>query len=119
MLDAETRADAGIEDEVGEEGDLISQMADMSIRSTAQQNPDKEIKNTVLNLSNPVFQSKQESSKIITVIEQLKEIQKRNVDAEVLEKAVIVSQWTSMLDIVEKHVKAIGMKCTAINGKIK
>jgi SNF2 family DNA or RNA helicase len=33
-----------------------------------------------------------------------------------MEKAVIVSQWTSMLDIMKSHVEKIGMKCSAING---
>ena len=33
-----------------------------------------------------------------------------------MEKAVIVSQWTSMLDIVKVHVQRLGLKCSAING---
>ena len=33
-----------------------------------------------------------------------------------MEKAVIVSQWTSMLDIVKGHVEKIGLRCSAING---
>ena len=33
-----------------------------------------------------------------------------------MEKAVIVSQWTSMLEIVKTHVERLGLKCSAING---
>ena len=35
-----------------------------------------------------------------------------------MDKAVIVSQWTSMLDIVKSHVVAMGMKCVEINGTV-
>ena len=34
------------------------------------------------------------------------------------EKAVVVSQWTSMLDIVAVHLKTMGMRCAEINGEM-
>ena len=34
-----------------------------------------------------------------------------------MEKVVVVSQWTSMLNIVKKHLQKIDMKFAEINGK--
>ena len=34
-----------------------------------------------------------------------------------LEKVVVVSQWTSMLNIVKKHLQKINMKFAEINGR--
>lgn len=34
------------------------------------------------------------------------------------EKAVIVSQWTSMLDVISKHLVARGIKFISITGQI-
>ena len=31
---------------------------------------------------------------------------------------MIVSQWTSMLNIIKKHVERLGMKCAEINGQV-
>ena len=36
-----------------------------------------------------------------------------------MEKAVIVSQWTSMLHIVKDHIKTLGMKVAEINGQVQ
>merc|ERR1712008_436973 len=37
----------------------------------------------------------------------------------VMEKAVVVSQWTSMLNIIKNHVKQLGFKVCEINGQIQ
>ena len=34
------------------------------------------------------------------------------------EKAIVVSQWTSMLDVVKVHIENLGLKIAEINGKI-
>lgn len=34
------------------------------------------------------------------------------------EKAVIVSQWTSMLEVVEKHLENVGIRCLTISGQV-
>ena len=34
-----------------------------------------------------------------------------------MEMVVVVSQWTSMLNIVKKHLQKINMKFAEINGK--
>merc|ERR1712058_124920 len=36
----------------------------------------------------------------------------------ITEKAVIVSQWTSMLGIIKAHVTKLGIKVTEINGQV-
>jgi len=112
MLDTETKANEGLQDEAGEELDLISAMEDMRVGEG--DNDGKKI----LDLSNPVFASKRTSSKIDTVVEELLELKRKGKETGVVEKTVIVSQWTSMLQIVKVHVEAMGMSCTEINGQI-
>ena len=112
MLDTETKANEGLQDEAGEELDLISAMEDMRVEEG-----DSDGKK-ILDLSNPVFASKRTSSKIDTVVEELLELKRKGKETGVVEKTVIVSQWTSMLQIVKVHVEAMGMSCTEINGQI-
>ena len=73
----------------------------------------------VLDPANPVFKEKNASSKIQTVIEKLTEIRNNYKQTGVMEKAVIVSQWTSMLNILKSHVKEMGFKVCEINGQIQ
>lgn len=117
MLDAESRVNEGIEDEIGEEADLVSQLADMSLSSKAGKGPSEEVEN-ILDISNPVFREHRESSKIEKVVTELKKLKAKHRETGIMEKAVIVSQWTSMLEIIKSHVDKVGMKCTAINGKV-
>jgi transcription termination factor 2 len=71
---------------------------------------------SVLDLKNPVFAESLESSKINTVVTELRALKEKSG---VMEKAVVVSQWTSMLAIVRGHIeKKVGMKCTEISGKV-
>ena len=75
----------------------------------------------VLTTNNPIFQDEKPSSKIKTVVEELEKLKEshRNDNSKHFQKAVIVSQWTSMLEVVKKHVKNIGLKIAEINGKWK
>ena len=34
------------------------------------------------------------------------------------DKAIIVSQWTSMLDIIQGNLKEMGIKCLTLSGKV-
>ena len=106
--------------------DLVSQMNNMTLvqdgDNAAQSNEDCDLDGTiredVLVMSNPVFKETEPSSKIKMVIEELINLQKlheKNGD-EPYEKAVIVSQWTSMLNIIKKHVQKLGLKVAEING---
>ena len=73
MLDTETKHSEGLEDEQGEELDLISAMEDMNIRKgdEAEKDEDVEEEDTILKMSNPVFEEKRSSSKIETVVTEL------------------------------------------------
>merc|ERR1712018_797172 len=46
------------------------------------------------------------------------EMRKKRNETGVTEKAVIVSQWTSMLLIIKNHVKNLGFKVSEINGQV-
>ncbi len=61
---------------------------------------------------------RESSSKISKVEEELRLLRQCHEDSGVLEKAVVVSQWTSMLDIVKRHVEKIGLRCVEINGRV-
>merc|ERR1712142_54575 len=45
-------------------------------------------------------------------------LKKKKAEGEGTEKAVIVSQWTGMLNIVKAHLKNLGIKCAEINGQV-
>ncbi|XP_042206381.1 transcription termination factor 2-like isoform X2 [Homarus americanus] len=100
----------------GLELDLVSQMADMSLMSIEEmkRQADDKVKEKVLTMDNPIFQTTRQSSKIERLIEEIKKIRR----LETKEKSVIVSQWTSVLDIVHMHLREVGIKCHTISGKV-
>merc|ERR1712183_537019 len=102
--------------EDGEEVDLISAMEDMDISRTGQEEAKADDK--ILDITNPVFSEKASSSKIETVVEELRKLAKQKEEGGDVEKAVIVSQWTSMLNIMKVHMKKLGIKCAEINGQV-
>ena len=63
--------------------------------------PESEMASKVLDPANPVFKERNASSKIQTVIEKLNEVRDNYTETGVMEKAVIVSQWTSMLNVLK------------------
>jgi hypothetical protein len=75
MLDAEAKATEGLEDENGEDIDLISQMADMSMASSSS---DQKSDENALDRANPVFEDQRPSSKILTVLAELKKLRQRS-----------------------------------------
>lgn len=110
------------------EVDLLSKLTDMTLQETddVKGEADENIKN-IFTLENPVFDPETLSSKILRIIEELvliKEKGRTNNKGEAdpengfREKAVIVSQWTSMLHIVQQHLTASGMKTLVIDGKV-
>nr|CAD2144813.1 unnamed protein product [Meloidogyne enterolobii] len=60
-----------------------------------------------------VFQREYASTKVVAVLERLKPIIENG------DKCVIVSQWTSMLSIIEYHLKLSNTKYTSITGNVK
>jgi transcription termination factor 2 len=125
MLDAEVKANEGLETEDADDIDLVAQMSSMSIikpkkeKEVAEVDPEDEIKGKVLDLGNPVFKDKRASSKITTILDQLVALKKKQTVTGIMEKAVIVSQWTSMLNIMRTHVKELGFKVAEINGTVQ
>jgi transcription termination factor 2 len=104
---------------IGEEGediDLISAVEDMNISNTGNRNI---VPERILNIDNPVFDEARSSSKIDTVVEELQKLLMKKKTGGDIEKAVIVSQWTSMLDIVKLHITRIGMECAEITGQVQ
>ena len=114
---------SGLESNSADDLDLIDQMANMSIArldGDKKENidPEEEMAAKVLDPSNPVFKERKASSKIETVLEKLSELKEKHDETGVMEKAVIVSQWTSMLNIIKSHVQQLGFKVCEINGQI-
>ena len=116
MLDQDTKVAEGIEED-GEEVDLISAMEDMDISRTGQVEANAEEK--ILDITNPVFREDASSSKIETVVEELRKLARQKEEGGDVQKAVIVSQWTSMLNIIKVHIKRLGMECAEINGQVQ
>ncbi|KAH8241297.1 hypothetical protein KR032_007452, partial [Drosophila birchii] len=68
----------------------------------------------VMKRSNPVFNLKRPSSKMIKVMDILKNTILKSRD----DKAILVSQWTSVLDILRDHLDKAGMQTLSLNGTI-
>merc|ERR1711994_969483 len=110
IIDEETKETAGL-DANSENDVLISKMTNMTLlgendKHDSSKDIEKEMEN-VLTTSNPIFQEDKASSKIKTVVEEIEKLKE-------LHKAVIVSQWTSMLEVVKIHVKNLGLKIAEI-----
>ncbi|XP_076029306.1 transcription termination factor lodestar [Oratosquilla oratoria] len=94
--------------------DLATQMNEMSLHEPAEskQEVDQSIREKVLCLNNPLFKTETKSSKIRKIEEELAKLKDSG------EKAVIVSQWTSLLEIVRSHLCNSGFRCHAITGQV-
>ena len=124
IIDNETKDTAGL-DTNEDNDDIISKMANMSICATEINNEDDEVsdseseaKDDVLVSSNPVFREDVPSSKILTVMEEIKKLRRLHEEdrSKHFQKAVVVSQWTSMLNVVKVHLKNMDLKIAEING---
>ncbi|CAG0915009.1 unnamed protein product [Notodromas monacha] len=60
---------------------------------------------------NPLFLATSKSSKVDALLEALKAVPETD-------KVVVVSQWTSMLDIVDKHLNRNGIKAARLTGNV-
>lgn len=66
-----------------------------------------------MHVSNPVFDLGRKSAKIQSVLECLKENVLNGSD-----RAIVVSQWTSVLEIIKNNLKNMGVKLTTLSGKV-
>jgi len=74
----------------------------------------------IISLRNPVFAHDHRSIKILRLIEDLNLIRKKaREENKPMDKVVIVSQWTSFLDIVRGHLVNAGFSTCEINGTVK
>ena len=120
MLDTQTKVNEGIIKDSDE--DIINKMADMSIAKAngdVEDDDEEEKVKEVLDLDNPVFKERRPSSKIHIVLEKLLELRKKKDETGNMEKAVVVSQWTSMLIIMKKHIEEMGRNYIQIVFSIK
>uniref|UniRef100_A0A1A9Z4L3 Transcription termination factor 2 n=1 Tax=Glossina pallidipes TaxID=7398 RepID=A0A1A9Z4L3_GLOPL len=67
----------------------------------------------VLRRSNPVFDLKRPSSKMRKVLQTIKSSVLNSND-----KAIVVSQWATVLEILETHLQQAGISFLALNGRI-
>ncbi|XP_046397979.1 transcription termination factor 2-like [Ischnura elegans] len=113
MLEAEDYKTDGIVDDSGLDVDLISQLNNISlIQNDGDDESSNDDKNP-LTIKNPVFRLNRPSTKINALFSCLKE----NV-FDKPDKAVLVSQWTSVLDLIGDHLKRNGIKFFVLNGTV-
>ena len=72
----------------------------------------------VLNMDNPIFDMTKESTKIKIIVEEISRLVQKREQEGVMEKVIVVSQWTSMLDVIKGHLSKLHIKFTEISGKI-
>ncbi|XP_052744208.1 transcription termination factor 2 isoform X1 [Bicyclus anynana] len=129
MLDhdnsTELAEDAGSEDLLAELNKLTLEDNNAKRRSTGRHDDENEAEpgegttaaeaiKSVLSSNNPVFSLQRQSSKIKAVMECLQ----NNVFSKKGEKAVVVSQWTSVLGLVERELKAARIGCVTLRGDV-
>lgn len=115
MLDTAEPETMGSEAKIEEtpDLDLISQMASMKLDSSSKLGEKKEEEEAnFFTLGNPIFDQMKMSSKMRTVIEEVQRV------TALKQKVVIVSQWTSMLDLFELHFKKLRIRCHTIAGNV-
>lgn len=112
MLDATDSESMGSEDAKIEDNDLdlISQMSTMTLDNKPDE-PKKEEANFFTH-TNPVFDRDNMSSKMRYITEEVRKVVSQN------QKAVVVSQWTSMLDLFAQHFQRMRIRCHLIAGSV-
>jgi transcription termination factor 2 len=112
MLDTTDTEAMGSEEAKIEDNDLdlITQMSTMTLGGESDE-PKKEEANFFTH-TNPVFDRENMSSKMRYITNEVKKI----VDQK--QKAVVVSQWTSMLDLFAQHFRRMRIRCHLIAGSV-
>ena len=113
MLDA-TETDAlGSEEAKIEDNDLdlITQMSTMTLGGEPNEQKKEEEENFFTH-TNPVFDREKMSSKMRYIIDEVQKVVSQK------QKAVVVSQWTSMLDLFAQHFRRLHIRCHLIAGSV-
>lgn len=94
--------------------DLISKLTSMSIGGGDRQKAEgeQEEEKNFFTLSNPVFQQTNISSKVKNVVDEVTRVSAEG------QKSVIVSQWTSMLEVFALHLSRAKIRCHLIAGNV-
>ncbi|KAG5345372.1 TTF2 factor, partial [Acromyrmex heyeri] len=107
MLDQEDLQQSGIMDIENVDSNLLSRVHNMSL--TGVDNKEKEnagidqrIMENLLTAENPVFDDDRISSKMKVLLNIVKKILQKSND-----KLIIVSQWTSLLEVIASHLPSI------------
>jgi len=95
----------------GVEMDLVTQMSELSLRDVNSQLEGLPSNNRL------VMDRSEPSTKIRIVLKMLRDICNKSSTERPM-KSVIVSQWTSMLDIVASFLKSAGIKYSVIRGDV-
>jgi transcription termination factor 2 len=113
MLDTTETESIGSDAKIDESDDLdlISQLASMNIDGNKNEQKEEEETN-FFTLSNPVFKTTNTSSKMKNVIDEVQRVISKG------QKVVIVSQWTSMLDVFDTHFQHLNIRCHRIAGNV-
>ena len=109
ILAEEEKEQEGLEGDA----DLISAMEDLGLEGNGAKRVDE-----VLNMDNPIFDMTKESTKIKIIVEEISRLVQKREQEGVMEKVIVVSQWTSMLDVIKEHLSKLHIKFTEISGKI-
>nr|CAD7409528.1 unnamed protein product [Timema poppensis] len=103
----------------GDDDDLVSALGRLNLEnreelsSSSGPSIDQVVKDNILSSSNPVFNKDRVSSKMKLLLEIL---QVKVLDTK--EKAVIVSQWTGMLELLAQHLRSQGVSCVTLCGSV-
>ncbi|ODM96360.1 Transcription termination factor 2 [Orchesella cincta] len=69
---------------------------------------------------NPIFDREFESTKIKRILDDLEELREQaEAENKPMDKVVIVSSWTSLLDIIHSHLRSRKFSCVFITGREK
>lgn len=111
MLDQEDMKESGMIQTENLDPNLLSQINNMTLKDSENNEEEEEnrtdigvdrrVATNLLTSKNPVFKSDRISSKIKMVLEKVKEILEKN------DKLIIVSQWTSTLNIIASCLSSI------------
>lgn len=113
MLDKETYQQDGIEDVDGLDLDLMDRMKALALDKGEPENNNDTRKMTFLSSDNPVFAEDRISSKVQCMLRTLQEKVLCTGD-----KAIIVSQWTSMLNVICSILKEQKINCCLLTGSV-
>ncbi|KAL7865734.1 hypothetical protein SRHO_G00109810 [Serrasalmus rhombeus] len=91
---------------------LEEQLCALSLSEPSDSDPKSTVSLNGSRFSSELFEKSRESTKISAILTELQEIRKKN------QKSVIVSQWTSMLDIVAVHLKKMDLHFGVIDGTV-